>query len=467
MTGRTRGRRALWLPRGAQLVGVVALVGTTLAGCSSSTPASEPKLTITILGNRFVNQAGSPVVLRGVNTEGTMEDCAQPGAGFFADTTIRPADFPKTPLDASTEIDALRAWGVNMVRVNLNEQCWLGTNGVPASTSQTSQDGQRYPVPAGDRYDKAVNAYMYQIGSYVEALNDAGIYVELDLMLNAPGSELITGSPPTENPLPDSSSVQFWKSVASYFDLDGGVILDVFNEPYPPNGLVDYDDATGWGCTLNGCAVPDYSMENPRKFKTGTPSSSYAGVGMAQLIDDIREYNSTAPLLVAGPDFAGDMDQWLSYYFPNGTSIDPDNELAASVHIYFPVGSTACAASTSVTSACAGTDPTAIMQVAATTPVVVDEVGDIDCGNTSMFPFLQSIDAQDASGSVDIGYAGWSWTTYSCDPNLLSSFKTGAPSVMGEAEYCELLDLGLAPKHNGLFDPASYCAGTAPDASPR
>ena len=452
--------------RAARTSAAALVVALVVAGCSSS-GARPDALSISVLGNHFIDQNGTAVVLRGANTEGTMEDCAQPGAGFYADPTVRAANFPASTTDATTEIAAMKAWGINLVRVNLNEQCWLGINGVPSTTSQTSHDGTPYPVPAGDRYDRSVNAYMYEMGSYVHALNAAGIYAEVVLMLNAPGSELITGNPVTENPLPDSNSDRFWKSVASYFDLDGGVLFGVFNEPYPPNGEVNYDNATGWGCTLNGCTVPDYSRENARQYKSSAPSTSYAGEGMLQMIKDIREYDTSTPLVVAGPDFAGDMDQWLAYYFPNGTSIDPDNELAASVHIYFPVGSTACAASTDVTTACAGTDPGAVMQVAALAPVVADEVGDIDCGNKSLFPFLQSIDREDASGSVDIGYAGWSWTTYSCDPNLITNFTSGAPSTMGEAEYCELLDIGLAPRDNGRFDPSAYCQGTVPDASPR
>ena len=37
---------------------------------------------------------------------------------------------------------------------------------------------------------------------------------------------------------------------------------------------------------------------------------------------------------------------------------------------------------------------------------------------------------------------------------------------MGEAEYCELLDIGVAPQSNALFSPEEYCTGTVPDAKP-
>ena len=105
--------------------------------------------------------------------------------------------------------------------------------------------------------------------------------------------------------------------------------------------------------------------------------------------------------------------------------------------------------------------------MAATTPVVLDEIGDFNCSNSDLFPFLKSVDSVDTSAGLDIGYVGWSWTTSSCDPNLISSFSTGAPSKMGEAEYCELLDIAVAPPSNSLFTPSSYCSGTAPNANPK
>ncbi len=410
-------------------------------------------LSIAITGNRFVNQHGQTVVLRGVNTEGTQYDCAQSGAGFYDDTTVSPGDY-------STEIEAMKAWGINLVRVNLNEECWLGINGVPASTSQTG-----YPVPAGDTYDRSVNAYMHEMGQYVAALNASGIYTEIDLHLNAPGSELISdsGSMDAQNPLPESNSDPFWKSVAAYFHNDHAVIFGIFNEPFPPNAQGSGDTATGWACVINGCTVPDYTDEDANQYSSQVPSSTYQGEGMRQMIDDIREYNAAAPLLAGGPDFAGDMDQWLASYEPDGASLDPSHQLAASVHIYYPAGNSPCSDTTNVRTVCGGN----VFSVATSVPVVVDEVGDMGCSNSSVFPFLQSVDAADASGSVDIGYAGWSWSTYNCDPNLITSYSTGAPSQAGEAEYCELLDLGAAPQSNPLFSPSDYCTGPVPDATPR
>jgi hypothetical protein len=164
---------------------------------------------------------------------------------------------------------------------------------------------------------------------------------------------------------------------------------------------------------------------------------------MKTLIDTIRSVDKTTPLLVGGPDFAGDMDDWLATFYPGGVSIDPDNLLAASVHIYFPSGNSPCSVTTNVTSSCPSPDAGPITQVAAKTPVLIDELADFSCsGNesttSSLTPFLKTIDYVDSVTGDDIGWVAWAWTTSGCDPNMITSWTTGAPSPMGTAEYCEL-----------------------------
>jgi hypothetical protein len=439
---RTLRSRVLAVTAVIALVPAILIAGHGHSPTPTQTVAStcvlpQGSFSIAVCGNQFVNQAGQPVVLRGVNTEGTQYDCAQAGAGFFDDSTINGADF-------STEIAAMKAWGINVVRVNLNEECWLGINGVPDTTSAMGSNGY--------------NAYANAMGSYVTALNAAGIYAEVDLHLNAPGSELISdsGNDDFQNPLPESNSDAFWKSVAAYFINNHAVIFGVFNEPFPPNAAIDEDTSAGWDCVLNGCTVPDYTdTSNYGQI----PSGTYAGEGMLQMIDDIRSVNTTAPLLVGGPDFAGDLDQWLATFYPGGVSVDPSNQLAASVHIYFPGGNSPCTLSTDIATACPGVDQGALgndglLQVASVAPVEIDELGDFGCSAQSLTPFLASVDAADNTGSVNVGYVGWAWTTSDCDPNLITSYTTGQPSQMGAAEYCELYLQGL---NDGSL---TTCAGT-------
>ncbi len=412
---------------------------------AASSPCSPPSgtLAIAICGNKWINQAGNEVVLKGANTEGTQYDCAQSGAGFFDDSTVSVSG---TTVNASTEINALKAWGVNVVRVNLNEECWLGINGVPSSTSAQDLDG----------YD----AYADVMGSYVNDLNAAGIYTEIDLHLNAPGSELIAdaGSADAQNPMPEANSDTFWKSVGTYFASDHAVIFGIFNEPFPPNYAGNGDTAAVWNEVVNtGGQVQDCTKTNSGG---NCSSSTYAGESMQQMINDIRSVDTTTPLLAGGPDFAGDMDEWLNEYYPGGVSIDPSNQLAASVHIYFPNGNSPCSNSTNVATSCpasgvsGGNGSNAIALTAAKTLVLIDEVGDFGCSASSLTPFLSSVDSLNASAGDDIGWVGWSWTTSGCDPTMISSFSTGQPTGEGVAFYCDLYLSGL---NNGAL---TSCSGT-------
>jgi hypothetical protein len=471
-----------------------------LATFTSSTGCPDPSgaFAIGICGNAFVNQAGLTVTLRGVNVTGTQYDCARASMGFYDDPTVKPATagFPSTPGNWSTEISAMANWGINVVRINLNEQCWLGTLnpggtpvGLPVTTTEDAVGGTFFPVPPGDSFQAAhtVNAYEYEMGQYVAALNTAGIYAEIDLHLNAPGNEVIanaTTDDDFQNPLPEANSDDFWRSVAAYFHDDPAVIFGVFNEPFTPDAVRAGDTTAGWLDDKGGATVPDCTAVDTDACATvangGTASSTYAGEGMVAMIHDIRDENSTAPLVVGGPDFAGDMDDWLSTFDPGGVSVDTAHQMAASVHIYWDdsASDSPCASTSVVNTACPGSvgdsGGAALTDTAAAVPVLIDEIGNTTCTTTAPeFHFLQSVDAWNTAHSTDIGYLGWAWTTASgCDPTMLASggFASGKPATGGEAQFCQLLNLGIAPPTNASFNTTSgtghVCTGTVPSTTP-
>src|SRR5207249_3664448 len=75
------------------------------------------------------------------------------------------------PLDQGS-VDGIKSWHQNTLRLPLNEDCWLGINGVN-------------PAYSGANYRQA-------IASYVSLLNQNGLYVILDLHWSAPGTTLAT-----------------------------------------------------------------------------------------------------------------------------------------------------------------------------------------------------------------------------------------------------------------------------------
>ena len=109
-------------------------------------------------------------------------------------------------------------WKINAVRIPLNEHCWLGINGVS-------------PQQGGENYKRAV-------GDYVQRLLNHGLYVILDLHWTLNGGGLAKGQQPMPN---KEHSIAFWQSCASYFKDKHNVIFDLFNEPYPNFGTLDYE----------------------------------------------------------------------------------------------------------------------------------------------------------------------------------------------------------------------------------
>ncbi len=255
---------------GRRLVLVVAVIAVAVGVWASTAPqpaAHAATLSVRVSGNRLVDSNGAPLRLLGVNRSGAEYACAQ-GWGIF-----------DGPSDAAS-IAAIASWHVNAVRVPLNEDCWLGINGVN-------------PSYGGANYRSA-------IGGYVSRLHAAGLIAVLDLHWNAPGSTLATGQQVMADA--DHSSA-FWSSVSSYFLNDPAVVFDLYNEPHD----------ISWTCWRDGC----------------TTSGGWQAAGFQSLVNAVRSTGATQPVLVGGNGWAGDLSSWLTY-----RPTDPANQLAASVHLY-------------------------------------------------------------------------------------------------------------------------------------
>jgi|GEM_PF-6685028 len=189
-----------------------------------------------VAGNRLVDGLGRTVVLHGVDRSGTEYMCVQ-GQGIF--------DGPSD----DRSVRAIAAWHVNVVRLPLNESCWLGIGGVPVAY-------------AGAAYQRVITAY-------VALLNAHGMAAILDLAVVNPGRRLLNG----QQPLPDrDNSPAFWRSVATAFKANSVVLFDLYNEPHD----------VSWHCWRFGGCHP------LARDKADQPVTYYQAAGMQELVTAVR-----------------------------------------------------------------------------------------------------------------------------------------------------------------------------------
>ncbi len=342
-------------------------------------PARSASMTaspyVAVSGNRIVNQSGQTVRLLGVNRSGAEYACLQ-GRRIF--------DGPSD----SASVQAMVAWHIDAVRVPLNEDCWLGINGVRAAVG-------------GAAYQRAIERY-------VQTLEAHGIVAILDLHWAAPGKYLALG----QWPVPDlDHAPRFWTSVARAFAGNHGVIFDLFNEPY----------TTSWSCWLNGCAT---------RFKPARTVVSYNSAGMQSLVNAVRSTGASQPIMLGGLNYSSDDSQWLGF-----EPADPDHQLIVSFHNYDFGGCN--------TEACWNSS---IAPLAASLPVVTGELGEGGCKQTYIDHYMSWADGHGVS------YLAWAWDStappsgWGCSsgPALIKSYN-GTPTAFGAGLKSHLARLDVPP----------------------
>ena len=328
-----------------------------------------------VRGNQLVNESGDTVRLLGVNRSGAEYTCLG-GRGVF--------DGPAS----SASVQAMVSWRIDAVRVPLNEDCWLGINGIRPAVGGT--------------------AYQHAIESYVRTLESHGIVAILDLHWAAPGKYVARG----QWPVPDlDHAPSFWTSVARAFATNHGVIFDLFNEPY----------TTSWSCWLKGCAT---------RYTPARKTVSYESAGMQTLVNAVRSTGAGQPIMLGGLNYSSDDSQWLDFQ-----PVDPDHQLIVSFHTYNFGGCNAEACWNST-----------IAPLAAKLPVITGEMGENGCKHTYIDSYMSWADRHGVS------YLGWAWDAtdppsgWRCSggPALIKNYA-GTPTAFGVGLKNHLARLDLPP----------------------
>jgi endoglucanase len=317
-----------------------------------------PTLAVSVRGRQLVDAQGHSIHLVGVNRSGTQYMCVL-GRGIF--------DGP----DDASSIAAMKAWRINTVRVPLNEDCWLGINGVS-------------PAYSGSAYRAALTAYVAQ-------LNAAGLYAILEVHWNAPGGVQALGQ---KNMLDASHGYALWRSIATAFKRSPAVLFDLYNEPHDLAGTPQEE----WRCWARGCG----------EF-----------AGMNRLLATVRSTGAHNVVLLAGLGWAADDSGWLAHE-PH----DSIHQLAATFHVYR-------AHSLCTTESCWNRT---LLPVAARVPLIADEFGEMQCGDPVSLAWLQAWMTYATSHGLSLLAWAWDATLGNCSvgPRLITNYA-GEPTPYGVA----------------------------------
>lgn len=250
--------RALVVAALALTAVVVFLPRSTLPAQALGTGLSGP---LTVRGNQILDR-GTPTYLRGINRDG-MEQNASFGAWPDNRTTA--------PYDV-VDIQKIRSYNVNVVRVPLGSEFWLANQ------------------PPCMEHDPA---YVQAVDDMVNWITSLHMLAILDLHTEVPPGTVVCPGWGYElrEPAPASNAIAFWQQVANRYKSNPLVAFELYNEPH------DITNST-W---LNGGGLVASFMAP--LLLSGTP---YGPTGMQQLYDTVRATGATNLVFIDGNNYASD-----------------------------------------------------------------------------------------------------------------------------------------------------------------
>lgn len=243
---------------------------------SSELVASELKVD----GNKIVDSSGTTVRLTGVNVDSL--EWTKDGENVVASTQ-----------------EAFNNWGVNVIRLTLNQDFWFGAAGPDATALEDD-----------------VVAYRKVVDRVIVQAAKRGKYVILDLHWSEKGG---WGKSVGQQMMPNDNAIKFWQSVSSIYGNDPTVLFGLFNEPHD----------VSWEVWKNGGSVTDSSEANYEV--------TYHTPGFQALVKAVRDTGAKNICIVGGLDWGYDLTGVMDNYAIADTNTEGDfsgNGIVYDAHVY-------------------------------------------------------------------------------------------------------------------------------------
>ena len=374
------------------------------------------------------------MVLHGTEISGSAYACEQNGGYGFSDTP-----------SGSSLYAPMVPWHINSVTIGIDQDCWLGINGVQAQYS-------------GQNYINWIKAQVTSMESY-------GMYPVIAFFVGEPGTDTpnwySTGN--GNAPMPDNDHVPLvWEEIANTFKSDPNVIFRAYEEPWPEfygnvntawkcwsAGDVQYGTGsdstlpTGWESSPGTQPAPTSvsSTQNCDPLNTDGNGTSYSAVGFQSLVNVIRGTGAQNVIQLPGiafanaltctntgnPNTCGFLQPGIRVTDPLGTT-DPSlgQQIMADTDNYPDLGQFV----NSVTSVQDTYGP--VEQIM---PIDMGEAGEE--GNSPSFPLIQQfIDQYDTWGQ---SYYLSQWESWA---NLISNYNGTPASGFGTWAYDHMTGAG-------------------------
>jgi endoglucanase len=319
---------------------------TSVTAAGATATATSAAKGLVVQGTQLLSD-GSPLTLIGADRSSLEYSCTGDGHYGLAD------------------FQAMAGWGMNVVRITLSSEFWANAEGACPNYHQT-------------------------VNQAVALARSAGLFVILDLQWSAPlnlAGDATRGG--DQCPMPDTGKdVAFWHDLATTYRSDGGVLFDLYGEPFG----ISWTTWRDGGTISSGCYIIQGSTS---PLIAGT----YRAIGMQALVNDVRAIAPTNVIILGGLSWGYDLSGVSKGFALKGTNLMYDT------HPFDYGGKQP------------SDWPASFGATAEKYAVIVDEFGSYSCGTSYISQAMSYFNQHHLS------WLAWAWNLGGCGgPSLLSAW---------------------------------------------